>query len=96
MAIDFITVDNGVTTATFAQDLIRFKELFRQTLDLGDKIKDIMDHNTDGSNYAGIETKFGIATGLGDDVYNLVAGALAAMKGTSQSSDGMTLIGRVG
>jgi hypothetical protein len=96
MAIDFITVNTGDGAATFAADLVRFKELYRQTLDLGEKLKDIMDHNTDGSSYTGIETKFGLPAGNGDEVYNLVAGTLAALKGTAQSSDGIALIGRVG
>src|SRR5262245_2382839 len=93
MPTDFIQVDSN---AKYAGDLLRYKELFRSVVDLAEKLVDMMNHNTDGVDYSSLEGLYGVPLGSGDEVYNLVLGSRAALLGTAQSSDGMTLIGRVG
>lgn len=96
MPRDFITINQTLATAKYSGELKRFVETVREVLDLGQKVKGVMDHNTDGSNYADIEALFGLPTDNGDEVYNLVAGTLGALMGTVQSADALTLIDRIG
>jgi hypothetical protein len=96
MPRDFIKIALDVTTATHARALKNFVQQFREAYEQGVAVKSILDHNTDGSNYADIEALFGVPAGQGQTVYNLVAGAVGAMSGTVQSGDGKTLTERVG
>lgn len=96
MPRDFIRIDVSITTQKYGPDLMLFIANFRSAVELGNRLKDILDHNTDGTNYADIEVLFGLPAGNGDEIYNLVSGALAALKGTAQSTDGLTLMARVG
>lgn len=96
MAQDFIRVDTSISTATYASHLLSLINQTRSLIDLAEKLKGIMDHNIAASDYTDVESLFGLTVGNGSPVYNLVAGSLAAMKGTAQSSDALTLIDRVG
>ena len=96
MPQDYVKIDAGLTTQKFAGDFINAIASLRSTIDQLEKMKGLMDHMTNGVLFTDIEVQFGLPTGQGQTVYNLVSGALGAMKGTVQSSDGVTLIERVG
>lgn len=97
---DGIKIDAGLTTAKYAPDLIRMISLLRETINQVEKVKGIMDHNTDGSsNYVDIETLFGLSfvnggasAGTGAIVYALVAGSRSAVRSPST----LEIIDRVG
>lgn len=91
-ARDFIKVDLTNTAAVKASMLANYISSLRQTMDLGDRLKAIMDHNTDGTVFTDIETLFGVPTGSGGTVYNAVAGAVAGVK----SADAKTVTERIG
>jgi hypothetical protein len=97
MAQDFITINESAPlTHKFAGDLKRFVDHLRNVIDEAEKIKGIMEHNINDTNYGGVETLFGLSAGTGDDCYNLIAGTLGAIKGVIQSADALTLIDQVG
>lgn len=95
MPTDFIKI-NRSTGDIYASDLFSLISLLRSALDIGAKVKDQFNHNTDGTSYTGLESLFGLPPDSGDEVYNLVLGALAALKGEAQSADALMLIARVG
>ncbi len=78
MARDYIKVDTSITTAVRASDLKEFLRVIRQAYDKGIFLKQTMDHMTDGSNFADIETYFGLPAGSGQTVYNLVNNSIGA------------------
>lgn len=91
-ARDFIKIDLTTTTATKAPMLAEYIRVLRQTIDLGDRLKAIMDHNTDGTVFTDIEGLFGVPAGTGQTVYNAVVGAVAGVK----SADARTVTERIG
>jgi hypothetical protein len=96
MARDFIKVDASKTTATYAAELLRYKELLRQAYDQGKKVLAVMGHLNDGSNFADIELLFGLAAGTGQTVFDLINGSVGSMEGTFQVSDAKTITERLG
>lgn len=95
MANDFIAIDRNTTTAVFANDLKSAIEVLRSAQREILKIQGWMVHNFNGSDYSDLETKFGIATGLGDDVFVLIDGTKQVLDGTV-SGYAKELIDRVG
>lgn len=89
MAQDFIAVDK---TQNMGADLLTAKETLRNVTDRLQWIKDTMDHNVADPDYADIETLFGIPTGEGQTVYNLVSGTVAQL----DNADVLALFSRVG
>ena len=49
MATDFIKIDR-VKGDIYASDLYSLTSLVRQTIDIGEKVKDYFDHNAEGGN----------------------------------------------
>lgn len=92
MARDFIKVDVTNTAATKASFLVQYIGVLRQAMDLGDRLKSMMDHNTDGTVFTDIEALFGVPAGSGSVVYNAVVGAVAGVK----SNDAKTVTERIG
>jgi hypothetical protein len=74
MATTFIPINTG---QRLGGDLRRTVDLAREVLDRLEDIKRVMDTQVDGADYSQLESQFGLQTGHGDDVYNLVAGAYA-------------------
>ena len=76
MAVNYITVDRsrqqGNDLLTIIDNLRYYQDRLRQE-------KEKMENMTDGATYAAIETQYGITTGKGDEVYNLVTGATAEL-----------------
>lgn len=96
MPVDFIHPDTTVTTAPFAGKLVSLTRQLRDTIDLLDEVKTIMDHNNNGVAFTAIETLFGLPTGQGQTVYDLCNGSMQAISGTAQNSNALSLINRVG
>jgi hypothetical protein len=55
-----------------------------------------MDHNQDGVSFTDIETLFGVETGQGQTVYDLVNGSVGAFTGAFQTSDQKTITEKIG
>jgi hypothetical protein len=76
MARDFIKVDKTQSAAIKAQLLINYIEAVRNAYEMGKRVGAIMDHNNDGTNFADLETAFGLPTGTGSVVMGLVNAAI--------------------
>jgi hypothetical protein len=87
MAIDAIAVDTSVSTAILAAKLLDYKRKLRAAFDAGTSLLGELNHLQNGSDWTAIEAKVGVASGLGDEVYNLVNGSVGAMNGTFQNDD---------
>jgi hypothetical protein len=96
MARDFIKIDRTTVTATHASLLLDYVRQLRTAYDLGVRVKAVMDHNQDGTSFTDIEVLFGLPTGQGQAVYDLVNGSVGAMDGTFQAADAKNLTERVG
>lgn len=95
-ARDFIKIDTSVTTATQAAELKQFVSSLRDAYQRGKKILAVMGHMNDGSNFADIETFYGLPAGKGQTVFNLVNGAIGGMEGTFQVADAKNITETVG
>ena len=94
MARDYITVAG---TTENSQLLVSAVESIRHAEREVRKVRDRMVHSQDGSVYTDLETRFGITTGLGDDVFTLVDGAYQMLNGLGGNSGYLIdLTGRVG
>lgn len=98
MARDFIRVNraNFATTATAAPLLLDYVNTLRRAYELGVKTKATMDHNNDGSNWTDLEALFGLPTGKGQTIYDLVNGSIGSMTGAFQVADAKNLTETVG
>ena len=96
MVIDFIRIDMSTTTATQASLLKSYITTLRSAYELGGRVKGIMAHNHDGSNFTGIEELFGLPTGKGQIVFDLVNGSIGSMEGAFQVNDAQEITERVG
>lgn len=96
MARDFIKVDRSVTTATQAGLLLSYVSALRQAYEIGTKCKAVMDHNNDGTVFTDIEALFGLPTGKGQTVYNLVNGSVGSMSGAFQVADAKNMTETIG
>jgi hypothetical protein len=76
MPRDYITINDDLTTATLAGDLKRAVRELRQAYDHFIYLKQSMSHMTDGTNFADVETLFGLQAGQGQIVFNLVTNAV--------------------
>lgn len=96
MARDFIKINTSDAAATQAQNLKNYIITLRSAQDLGQRVLDVMTHNEDGTNFTDLETIFGIPTGQGQTVFNLVNGSIGSMKGTFQVPDATTITQQLG
>ena len=74
MATNHITVSRNSAQGA---DLLSIVDQFRIYQDRLRQNKEMMDAQVDGADYSAIETQFGVNSGSGQTVYNLVAGASA-------------------
>lgn len=95
-ARDFIKVDKTQTAATQATLLLSYVSTLRSAFDLGTRILAIMGHNNDGTVFTDLETLFGLPTGKGQTVFNLVNGSIGSMSGTFQVPDAKNITETVG
>lgn len=98
MANDFIRADPTQTPQAqpYAGLLLGLVTALRNTIDQLDRVKAVMDHSNDGVSFTAIETLFGLPSGKGQTVYDLVNGTRGALGGTMQNSNALALIDRVG
>jgi hypothetical protein len=96
MAIDFIKVDPTQAAATQARLLLVYKDTLRSAFELGTKILAIMGHNNDGTTFTNVETLFGLPSGTGQTVFNLINGSVGSMQGNFQVADAKTLTEKLG
>lgn len=96
MARDFIKINTQDTAATQASKLKSYITALREAYEQGKGVKAIMDHNQDGTTFTDIEVLFGLPTGKGQTVYDLINGSVGAMEGNFQVPDAKNLTERVG
>jgi hypothetical protein len=96
MARDFIKVDRTQSAATQATLLLSYVTTLRSAYELGVKCKAVMDHNNDGAVWTDIELLFGLPTGKGQIVYDLINGSVGSMTGAFQVPDAKNLTETVG
>jgi hypothetical protein len=77
MAVQHISINSTKRLGSELRQTVNYGTSFEQQLD---KLKDIMDTMIDGTDYSRLETDFGLTTGKGETVYNLVAGSLTALR----------------
>lgn len=75
MAADFISINTTQRLGSELRQAVNYAWQLQQQLR---ELRDIMNEQVDGGDYALIESEFGLQAGLGQTVYNLTAGALAA------------------
>lgn len=96
MARDFIKVNRNDTAATHATKLVEYKDALRRAYALGKEVLAIMNHNNDGSNWTDVEALFGLPTGKGQTVYDLMNGSVGSLEGAFQTADGKNLTETLG
>lgn len=96
MSRDFIKIDTTTVAASQAQLLKNYVNTLRSAYDMGTRIKAIMTHNNDGTTFTDIETLFGLPTGKGQTVFNLINGGIGSMQGTFQVADAQTTTEQLG
>lgn len=92
MPIDFIRVDTTAANQKIAGEIQQLVAELRKAWDRAKKIKEIMDHNADGSDWGPLATLCGCTAGNSQALYNLVTGALASL----DDADPQALMSRVG
>ena len=93
---DFIKIDRTTSTAVYSADLLATIGAVRSAIQQLDKVKQIMEHNHDGTTFTDLEALFGLAAGKGTIVYDYINGTRGALGGTFQNNNAETLIARVG
>lgn len=96
MARDYIKIDVNNSAAIHAAKLRNAIGVLRAAQDQLLLVKDIMTHNNDGTTWTDIEVLFGLPTGKGQAVFDLVNGTLGSMTGTFQVADATTITSKVG
>lgn len=93
---DFIVIDTNTTTASQAGLLKNYVSQLRSAMELGVRVKDVMEHNHDGTVFDDLEKLFGIPAGQGQTVFDLVNGSVGSMQGLFQVDDAKEITERVG
>jgi hypothetical protein len=93
MAVDFITINLSAQQASL---LKQYTVALRSAYDIGNRLIGMMGHMNDGTTFTQIETSFGVPTGQGQVVFNLVNGSFGSMNGTFQVADAKTITEKVG
>lgn len=96
MAKVFIKIDRTTTTAVYANELLSLVTQLRATINQLAKVKGIMDNNWATTDFADLETLFGVPTGSGQAVYALVRDSQKAITGLATDASALTLIDKVG
>jgi hypothetical protein len=95
MARDYIKID-PTNTGLQASLLRSYVFQLREALETGERVLAIMSHNNDGTVFTDVETLFGLPTGKGQTVFNLVNGSIGSMQGTFQVADAKNITEQVG
>lgn len=95
MASDYIQIDTTTTTATQALLLKSYVTTLRTAYELGTRCKDIMLHTHDGTTFTDLEKLFGVPTGKGQVIFDLINGSVGSMEGKFQVDDAKEITERV-
>lgn len=95
MADDYIKID-PTNTSLQASLLRSYVSQLRSAYDTGTRLIAIMGHLNDGTVFTDIETTFGLPSGKGQAVFNLVNGSIGSMNGSFQVSDAKTITEQLG
>lgn len=88
MASDFIPINvNNPTVATQANLLKQYVGILRSAYEIGQRVRALMLHMHDGVTFTELEKQFGLPTGKGNVVFDLVNGSIGAMESTFQNDD---------
>lgn len=96
MAADFILIDRFDNTNPFASELITVAAQLRAAQETLLKIQAKGFRMFSGSDFSTFETNYGIPTGQGQTVFDLINGTVMALAGTAQNANAQELINRVG
>jgi hypothetical protein len=97
MAADFISVVRNNTDATHAQKLINTVAVTRNAVELLTECQQLGYRMFNApSDFAVFEEIFGIPTGQGQTVFNLINGTVLALNGSAQNANAIEFINRVG
>lgn len=96
MAADFIKIDRLNTAAPFANELISVVSQLRQAQETLLQIQAKGFRMFADPDFSVFETLYGIPTGKGQTIFNLVNGSVMALAGTAQNANAQELINRVG
>lgn len=97
MASDFIQINlSNPTVASQAMMLKSYVSSLRSAYEIGHRVRALMLHMHDGTDFSELEKQFGLPTGDGNTVFDLVNGSIGAMEGTFQNFDCMTVTEKVG
>jgi hypothetical protein len=80
MAVQYISINSTKRLGSELRQAVNYGHAFDQSVL---KLKEIMETMIDGTDYSRLETEFGLATGKGETVYNLVTGAVTDVSGTN-------------
>lgn len=78
MATTYISTN---TTKRLGADLRQAMHALKEVRSDVRELKAVMETMIDNGDYSLLETEFGLATGTGQTVYNLIAGSLTALEG---------------
>lgn len=99
MAADFIPLIRGNSANIFVNDLIGLPQQLRAVVDKLEKVRDTgfrMFETGPPADFSEFETFYGIPTGQGQTVFDLVNGTLNALGGTAQNANSEEFMNRVG
>lgn len=98
MANDFIKLNRASAPAVFVNDLVNLPRELRAWVDKAEKIRDMGYRMfvADPVDFSAFETNYGIPTGSGQAVFDLINGTLGALAGTMQNANAEELMNRVG
>lgn len=100
MAADFIEINRSNNLAIFANEIITAVAQVRAAQDTLLKIQAkgfrMFDATPNPDDFSVFETKYGIPTGFGQIVFDLINGTVLALKGDAQNGNAQELINRVG
>lgn len=96
MARDFIKVTQSSPDTPGAGLLLQYVAAQRQAYELGTRVLALMGHNNDGTVFTELEAVFGLPSGKGQTVFDMVNGAVGSMTGTFQVADAKNITERVG
>lgn len=90
MIVDFITIARDQSAATEAAELLQFIRDMRSVYERAIRIRDKMKHNFNDSNpdaivWTALETKWGVPTDKGVDVFTFLDGVVLAMTNGQQN-----------
>ena len=97
MASDYIAINTAQPSMAPQAALLKaYVTQLRNAYNSGKHILGLMGHMHDGTDFAGLETVFGLPAGEGQVVFDLVNGSIGSMEGLFMVDDARTITEKVG